>query len=223
MKKLFALFVAGCIVYTADAQFTSGQKMIGGQLGIGYNTSETQGTPGVETRSFQFSLSPSFSKFVSPTAFNTVGISYDYMHQRSAINTNGESVYDSNAFGLYVGHTQLAPLGRKFYFSMTGTAGAGFSTQRTRAVFSSNKTDGDGYNVYVRGGIGLLYQLNQRFLLSTQLNNLISLSYQHMKNTSYNGNNPPVIGRNNNIAFSTGLNGFSLNNIQVGVNYLLKK
>lgn len=220
MKKLFALIVAGCFVYTAEAQFSAGQKMIGGQLGIGYTSTET---PGVESRSFLFSLSPSFSKFVSPTAFNTVGIMYDYIHQRSGINTNDATLFDSNTFGLYIGHTKLAPLGSKFYFSMTGTAGAGFSTQRTRSVFSSNKTDGDGYNVYLRGGIGLLYQLNQRFLLSTQLNNLVSLSYQHTKNTSYNGNNPPFVGRNNSLAFSTGLNGFSLNNVQVGVNYLLKK
>jgi len=221
MKKLAFLLAAVCFVFAANAQFSAGQKMIGGQVSLGYNNIDFN-NPTVQKQNYtSINLSPVFSRFTSPTRITGFGLQYAYSQQKTGIGGPSEQTYHSHLIGAFVSQTKLQPLAKNIYFTLTGSAGANYQFQKTRNTVSAITVDGNGLAVYLRGGIGLLYQLNQRFLLSTQLNNLLSLEYGHGKSTTTNGN-VSTTGNSNWVGFSTGLNGFSLNSVGIGVNYLLK-
>jgi len=221
MKKTVCLLAAVCLVFAANAQFSAGQKMIGGQVSVGYSNTDFN-TPTVQKQNYTaVSLSPVFSKFTSPTRITGFGLQYAYSQQKTGIGGPSEQDYYSHLIGAFVSRTQLQPLAKKFYFTLTGSVGANYQFQKTRNTLPTTTVDTKGINVYLRGGIGLLYQLTPRFLLSTQLNNLVSLEFGHGKSTTTNGN-VSTTGTNNQVGFSTGLNGFSLNSVGIGVSYLLK-
>lgn len=221
MKKLCFVLASFCLVYAAEAQFSTGQRMIGGQLSVGYSNTDINTTPIQKQNSSSVSLSPTFYKFSSPTRLNGFGLQYSYAHQKTGIGSPSEQTYNSHLIGAFVSQTHLQPLAKKLYFTLSGTVGANYQFQKTSSTNSPNTTDTKGVNVYLRGGIGLLYQLNQRFVLSTQLNNLVSLEFGHNKSTTSNGTSS-VNSTTNQVGFSTGLNGFSLNSVGIGVSYLLK-
>ena len=216
-KILFVLLFS--VVSVCHAQFETGKKIIGGQMQLGfsnynYNPGSTTAT---EQHFSQFSTSLSLSRFKSPTLLNGFGISYVYNYN----NAIGNILDNSHTIGIFVNSTKLQPLANKFYLSFTGTAGAGYGFGKTNFVNSTNYTKSKGYNVYVSGGMGLLYQLNQRFLLSCGLTNLLNMSYNHGDITIYSGTNVNE-SKNNSVNLSSGLSGFSLNNLAVGVRYMLK-
>lgn len=221
MKKLCLLLTLLCFVYATEAQFSTGQRMIGGQLSVGYSNTDFNTTPIQKQNNSSVSISPVFSRFSSPTRINGFGLQYSYAHQKTGIGSPSEQTYNSHLIGAFVSQTHLQPLAKKLYFTLSGTAGAGYQFQKISSTSSPATTDIKGVNVYLRGGIGLLYQLNQRFVLSTQLNNLVSLEFGHGKTTNNNGT-VSTSNTTNQVGFSTGLNGFSLNSIGIGVSYLLK-
>lgn len=221
MKKSAFLLAALCFVFAANAQFSAGQKMIGGQVSVGYNNVDIN-TPTVQKQNYtSFNLSPIFSKFTSSTRITGFGLQYDYSQQKTGIGGPSEQSSRSHLIGAYISQTQLQPLAKRLYFTLTGSVGANYQFQKNQITFSPNTVDNKGFVVYLRGGIGLLYQLTPRFLLSTQLNNLLSLELGHGKSTVTSGN-VSTTGSSNRVGFSTGLNGFSLNSIGIGVSYLLK-
>lgn len=221
MKRFCFVLASFCLVYAAEAQFTTGQRMIGGQLSVGYSNMDINTPVTQKQNNTSVSFSPVFSKFSSPKRINGFGLQYSYSHQKSSNGSPSEQTYNSHLIGAFVSQTHLQPLAKKLYFTLSGTAGANYQFQKTRISSSTATVDTKGVNVSLRGGIGLLYQLNQRFLLSTQLNNLVSLEFGHGKSTNFNGTTS-VSSTTSQVGFSTGLNGFSLNSVGIGVSYLLK-
>lgn len=224
MKNAWFFTLLFFSVAVCDAQFQTGTKVISGQLGFSAsNNNNLSPTPGTEQRSTQFSTSFSLGRFKSPTVLNAFGIYYGYNHNHNNIGSPpDEQLYNSHNIGAFISSTKFKLLARKFYLSFTGTGGAGYVFSKTSYVANTaNYSKGDGYNLYVSGDMGLLYQLNERFLLNATLTNLISLSYRYGTNSNYSGTN---VSKTNNTSFNfnSGLNGFSLSNIGVGIRYILK-
>lgn len=211
-------------VTVCDAQFQTGKKVISGQLGFSAsNNNYLSPAPGTEQRSTQLSTSFSLGRFKSPTVLNAFGFYYGYNHNHSNIGSPlDEQLYNNHNIGAFISSTKFKLLARKFYLSFTGTAGAGYDFSKSSYMATSaNYSKGDGYNLYVSGDMGLLYQLNERFLLNATLTNLLNLSYHHGTNNNYSATN---VSRTNNSSFNfnSGLNGFSFNNIGIGIKYILK-
>lgn len=223
MKNTCLLLLLLIIVTVSHAQFQTGKKVIGGQIGIatGYNNYYNP-SPGIEDRNTQFSASLSLSRFKSPTLLNGFGFSYGYMHNRNNIGTPAdEQNYNAHTIGAFINSTKLVPLVRKLYLSFTGTVGAGYGFSKTDYVNTTSYRKREGYNLTVSGDMGLLYQLNERFLFTATLVNLANLSYSHYTNSNYSGATVSKINSSN-FALNSGLTGFSVNNISVGVRYILK-
>ena len=220
IKILFVLlFVA---VTVCRAQFETGKKVIGGQISIA--TSKTNNPsifPGNMQRSLSFSTSLSLSKFKTPLLLNGFGFNYDYSHYEYNPAFSGTRNIWNNNIGLFVNSMKLQLLARKIYLSYTGTAGAGYGFGKTTYGFGSNYSKTKGYTVYVSGGLGLLYQLNARFLLTASLSNLLNLSYNHGDVIEHSGTIDNTASTNS-INLSSGLNGFPLDFIGIGVKYMLK-
>lgn len=221
MKKSVCLLAAVCFVYVANAQFTKGEKMIGGQVSMGYNN-VTRSTPAIQKQhNFSAGLSPIFYRFINPNKVNGYGLSYFYSRQTTDIGLPIESNYQNHSVGAFFSQTKLQPIAKNVYFTLTGTVGANYQIQKNNSNVSTGYYDAKGFNIFLRGGIGLWYQLNQRFILTTQLNNLVSVEYGYIKTTNTNGSNT-TSSTTNGVGFTTGLNGFNLNSLGIGVNYLLK-
>lgn len=219
-KILFVLLFS--VVGVCQAQFETGKRVIGGQFGISFYNNNFNTTPATEQRSASISTSLSLSRFKSPTLLNGFGFYYVYYYGHSFIgNPTVEQKDYSHSIGAFINSTRLQPLARKLYLSFTGTAGAGYNFGKTNYTSNTNYTQTKGYNVYLSGGMGLLYQLNERFLLSCGLTNLLNLSYNYGNTSSYSGTSVNK-GTNSSINLSSGLSGFTLNNVAFGVRYMLK-
>jgi hypothetical protein len=100
--------------------------------------------------------------------------------------------------------------------------GAGLSFGKSHyTVATADNTTSTGYSFYMSGGMGLLYQLNQRLLLTGRMANLLNVSYNF---TRFTTNNATVTYHNNthNVQVGGGLNNFTLNTFVFGVKYILK-
>lgn len=221
MKKSFLFLTALCFVFAANAQFSAGQKMIGGQVSMGYSHVDRSTPPQQKQNSFSAGISPVFYRFISPNKVNGYGLNYFYSRQNTDIGIPAELNYQNHSVGAFFSQTQLQAIAQKLYFTLSGTVGANYQTQKNNSNVSTVTNDAKGFNLFLRGGIGLWYQLNQRFILTTQLNNLVSAEYSYNKTTNTNGSNTSA-GTTNGFGFTTGLNGFNLNSLGIGVNYLLK-
>jgi len=223
MKNTCLLLLLLSFVTVSHAQFQTGKKVIGGQIEIATLNNNYFSSPGSEQRVTQFSTSFSLSRFKSPTLLNGFGLTYSYNHAHNNIGSpTDDQVYYSHNIGAFISSTKLTPLAKKFYLTLTGNAGAGYGFSKTDHVPSTgNYSKGEGYNLYVSGDLGLLYQLNERFLFTATLTNLLNLSYHHGSTSNYSGTTVNKIN-NSSFGLSSGLTGFSVNNISVGVRYLLK-
>jgi hypothetical protein len=215
------------LISTASfSQFSSGQKMIGGSLGVNASHTNNQVYPpvyGNGNRSVSLGLGFSYEKFKSPNVFAGGGISYSYQDNRYSTGTPAETGNTTNGISLYVDKTRLETLARKFYLTFTGSAGVNLQfTKATDAATPVNQTKSQSYGADIAGSLGLLYQLNQRFLLNCTLNNLVAVNYQYSVGKTYAGNT--YTGKTNSSVFSlsTGLNGFNLYGISFGFRYLLR-
>ena len=218
MKKSIALIFCLLFFSFGNAQLNKGKKMIGWQLDVSVYNNNLGTSSSTEQHSSNFFTSVSFLKCKSPTLFTGFGITYSYNYNHMGIGTvNAEHIDRSQGVGLFVTGTRLVPIAKKVYVGFTGTGGGQYGYGKTIYTLNNTKTDGRSYTVYANGILGVFYQLNQRFLLNTNLINLVSLNF--FSNRIGSGASEV---RSNNFTFSSGLNGFSLNNVGIGVRYLLK-
>jgi len=150
------------------------------------------------------------------------GVQYSYSDARYNSGSSSQLENKNNVVGAFIELTKLQPLARKLYLSFSGIGGANYNIGDTYYP-NNTKSQTKGYNLYVNGGMGIWYQLTNRFVLTGNVSNLLSLSYGYGKTTSYLVNNTSVIeGNNTNFTLSTGLSNFSLGNFGFGVKYVLK-
>lgn len=209
MKNLLFLCICFCLVATTKAQFEKGQQVIAGQFSFNTQSTQTNSPSGVSNASDVFAAF-SYSRFSSPTTLKGFGINLVYGD--NSTNSIGNSV------GVFYNYTKLEKLANRFYLTFDGTAAVNYS----QGNFNPTKQTFIFSNVSLN--LGLLYHLNNRFLLSASLVNLASLSYSFSEtNTSMVGGTAVNIKRKG-FNFNSGLRGFNfINNVAFGFRYLLKK
>ena len=219
MKTKLTLLLLLLFASVVNAQFNSGQKMVGGQLGFGYYSND-QASNG-KFKSTSISSTISLAKFVSPSLFNEWGVnySYSYSHYPSNANNIDEKIYN-HSFSSYFSRTKLNSLGKNFFLGFTGTGAAQFQFGKNNYI-TGDYDKINSYQVSINGGMGLYYKLNRRFLLNCGLSNLLSLSFNHGETNSYSGSSS-INQTTSGINLSTGLSGFSFYNLNIGFRYLIK-
>ena len=182
--------------------------MIAGQFS--FNTQSTQfNSPSGFSNASDVFAAFSYSSFSSPTTLKGFGI--NLLYGDNSTNNIGNSV------GVYYKYTKLEKLANRFFLTFDGTAAINYS----QGNFNPTKQTYIFSNVSLN--LGLLYHLNNRFLLSASLVNLASLSYSFSEtNTSMVGGTA-VNTKRKGFNFNSGLSGFNLNNVAFRFKYLLKK
>lgn len=221
MKKNLLFFCLLLTIITCDAQFQAGQKAIGGQVSLNLYDNNTGSLPTPGQRSTSFSTSLSLSHFKTPTVSKGLGIFYNHLHSRGNIGGTNELTSSANSIGVFVNTSKLQTLTKNFYLAFTGTAQGAYTFSTSKLTVLPAKNETSGYNIGLSGSLGLLYQLNQQFLLTCDLNNLLGVSYGHVNYKSVGVANG-YDNHSNTFTFSSGLSGFSLNTLSVGIKYLLK-
>ncbi len=226
MKKTVSFLLFACVGFgSASAQFSAGKKMIGGQ--ISFSTSRADQTPAIPvssiTKSNSFGANLSLSKFTSASRVFGMGIQYQYTDYRYNPGASGtlQEVKNNNT-GIYAEVTRLHPIVKKLSLAFTGTAGFLY-TSSTNYLNDVRSSDSKGYDININGGMGLWYELSNRFLLTCNVNNLLSVGYYHGRSNAYSANGTVASqGTGSGFNLTTGLNSFSLGNIGFGVRYLLR-
>lgn len=212
MKHLYLAVCCLCVGLISHAQFNKGQRMIGGM--IYYNSSVNQST-NFYNNNASFGTQISYSKFLSPMSFYSIGLSYNYYGN----NNNNQS----NGYGLNYGYSQLQTLAKKFYLGISGSGSTSLNNSNIYNSLGTISSKTNGWAIEANGTVGLYYQWNKRFLLSTNLINLVTIRYsQNQRKTLDANNNLTNSDSDRNWSINTGLSGFSFNNLNVGIKYLLK-
>jgi hypothetical protein len=224
MKNILLITLFVCAAFFANAQFTTGEKQIAGQLGFGFNESNIGNGTSVSSNTFNVRFSPSFSRFKSPTLMTGAGLYYYYNRTHISIgNPLDDRIQPYHSFGVFMNRTKLEPLAKKFYFTYTGTASIGYQLSHPYYVSSGSATWQDSYGATVSCSIGLLYDLNSRFLLSFELSNVLALSYNRSIERGSLSNGTEYKTFSSSFGLSTNLAGFTLSNVVFGIRYRLKK
>lgn len=212
MKQIYLAVCCVCIGLFSHAQFNKGQRMIGGLF---YLTATDNQANSTLIDNITFGTLLSYSKFKSPMSFYSIGVSYNY---------SGNKNYSySNGFGLNYGYTQLQTLAKKFYLGISGSGSTNFNYNNSYNLSGNTSSKSIGWGIEANGSVGLFYQLNNRFLLTTNLINLVTISYGQQRYQYIDANNNITSTENGSSwRINTGLTGFSLMNIGIGVKYLLK-
>lgn len=196
----------------SHAQFSKGQRMIGG---IFYLTiSDFQSTSNKIDNS-SYGTQVSYSKFVNPMSFYSVGVNYNYY---------GNSINNqSYGYGINYGYTQLQTLAKKLYLGISGSGSTNLNFVNNYNSFGTINSKSTGLAIDAIGSVGLIYQWNNRFIFSTNLINLVTIRYSQNQRKTLDANNILSNSESDrNWSINTGLSGFSFNNLSVGIKYLLK-
>ena len=211
--KTFLLILICFVSISGFAQFEKGQQMIDGQFSF-YSQNNQANSFNPKTNSSSINTSLGLSHFTSPNTIQGFGINLGY-------GDNGINYIYNNA-GLFYQCTKLENLAKKLYLSFGGNAALNYSQStnfNTITGFYKNKQTS--FTPAISLNMGLLYQLNKRFLISTQLLNIASLSYSFGSSDNYNSPTSFNTTKYNTVSFNTGLNGYNLNSISFGFKYLL--
>lgn len=219
MKNVYLLAAMLLTVSISNAQLVTGSKLLGGGFNLNFaNSNNTITNPGVDQRSSYVSLQISLMKVRNPRLLSGFGVTFFYNHVK-----NMPGNYKANGYGAgaFYAITKLVPLAEKFSLALTGSAGADYLFGRTYTNIAANYDRYRSYNAGLNGNLGLWYQLNQRLVFTSDLSNLFGLNYSHSSTDSYAGS---VVNTSeiNSIGLRSGLSGFSLGAITVGLKYILK-
>ena len=216
--KNYLLFLCLITGYTTNAQFNSGQKIIGGQMNLSITNYDATNSLGLNQKSTFGSVNLSLSKFKSPLRLIGFGIQYSYSDARYNNNNSSSPIENkNNVLGAFLELTKLQPIAKKLYLSFSGMGGINYSINDT--YYGNNtRSQTNGYGLYVNGGMGIWYNLTNRFILTGYVSNLFAVNYGFGKSTSYAANNTSVTdGTSNSFSITTGFSSFSLGNFGFGV------
>ncbi len=222
MKKITLLFVLAFAITIVKAQFEVGQKIVSGTLGISGNNYKTNdSTSGfAKQNNTNFNIGFSIGKFKTANHATGFGISLMNGYSNSQnFNTNASIKQNNYTIAANYFSTYYHSFGKSFLVWLNWNTGLsyGFSNYNQTSATSSSKSNSFGISSSLNPGIS--YRINDRFLLNAALNNFLSLSYNHSKNT--NSNYPSINNeyKQNNFALNTNM---SLTNINIGISYLMK-
>lgn len=230
MNKTFTFFtVLYFISQPAFAQFTKGQKLVGGNISFATNSGSY--TPNFDNRNVYHNsttvigVNPSIAKFSSATTLYGLGIVYYFNHyfNKEEAPDNGNSFKDnSHSGGINIFFQRFIPLGKNFFFTIF-SGGTALYTYEKRADFVSKATSKiKGYSIAANLAPGLSYKINKRFLFDAFLNNLLYAGYQHSTTTLNYPQPHETKTRNNSFVLLTSLSNTNVGNIGLGFRWLLK-
>lgn len=222
MKKIFTL--ASFIILAANfshAQFTPGQKVLGGNLGFSTGKSEYPFSSPNSSSYTNFSVNPSIATFKKANVLQGVSLSYDFRQEKNRSSNNSVNKINNHSVGIGFFRQRFFPLAPKLYFTVNGSIGASYNFGKGTTILPNlptSETLYSGYGVGFGVSPGLSYQLSKRVLFDAGLSNLLSVSFSH--NQAKSGS---LKSTSNQFNLSSSLSNTNLGSVSLGFRLLLKK
>lgn len=226
MKTTF--LIGSLLLTTASfAQFNKGDHLINGSVGLGSSSTRITGTSASDlTKGSGVNLNLSVSTFSSNLVRNTFGFYVSNNVAKRNLNSPPMATVNSSLdYGVFFSRAKLLPIAKSLYLNFPFTVSAGLTNAKSEIGGSSgseNRTKGFAANLGVSAG--LLYQLNNRWVLTLSLPELLSVGYSTNKSSSYtNGvlQNPGL--RSSSFALNGGIGDRSLGGLSVGFGYIIPR
>jgi hypothetical protein len=218
MKKIVTLIFSSLLIITASAQFQKGNKVLGFGLNIQNGIDNTL-YPASETTNKGFSLggTVSLARAKSESRINGFTVTAGYGKSKYKSTTPFASEQFSESFDAGVGYfmRKYKPLGKNFFVFGEAQASLNYNRQIRRAI--QNNTDQNSYQGTIGIYPGVAYKWNDRFLLEIRFSDFAALSYNYSERKY---SNEKTYSRNASFGTSLGL-GY-LNNIGIGIRWIIK-
>ncbi len=226
MKKIIILFCIIINLNNAYAQFEKDSKWIAGSFNFSFENFENSNT--VKSNSFGIGVRPTFSQFKSDKKMNSFFIGYSIGRLKNEQASNFISKTTTQSFSIGFGNSYLNPLFGKVYSTINTNYFFNYSyekqeSQNTNVIPNQvGSTIQNLYSLNFNIGLGLIYKVNNKFAVSTSINNLLYTSlYTNNQKVNSTGN-PELTMKSSGVQGGFGLSGFNLGNLQFGLMYRLK-
>lgn len=213
MKQLVTL---GLLFLFTDlqAQFNSGQKLLGGSMSF---YSVTQSSVG-ETKNTAVAFSPTIAKFTSSNVLKGIGVYYRYSQSENILAGNTQTKSTNHEMGLSIFSQRFYSLGKDFYFTLNKAGRVGYVTGKS--FDGTNDSRNKGFSVSGSLTPGISYRIHERLLLDLSINDLIGVYYNYSESVvDLPGSSKST---NNSFGFATSLQNGMLSNVGVGFRWFLK-
>jgi len=220
MKTLYLILASSFFISISQAQFTKGDKLLGGSFGIGYGSSKTGDADKNTQKGFSIGLSPSYAWFTSSTTALGFKLNGSYGHSKSD-GTLPTSSGHSSAYGGSLFFQKYKNLDSRLSLYAEFGASGSYSSSTSKTLYSgqTSESKGSSWNAGVYVTPGILYKLTQRLLLDVSLNSLLSFNYGKGKSSDQNGNSYKSSGFSIGSSFN---NSSTATGVGVGFKWLLK-
>lgn len=218
MHKLYLALALICCTSIAKAQFSAGDRLLGGSVSF----NGQKGTPsGSDSKQFNFGIAPSFTHFKSATKADGVRFNVNYGEQKIVTGVNYQKA-DNLGLGLTFFNQRYFTLGKGFYFLVEKGITAGYTFSKVRqSAFAINeiKTQGFSGTLYLRPAVG--HKITDRLFINLDLGNLAALTYGHTKTENTVGSTTTT-DKNDAVSFYSTLNNLSLGDVAITFAWKLK-
>ena len=232
MRKTFSLFTLAFLTsLSLSAQFTQGQKLIGGSVSFStvsgdFAQNSFNNNSINRTSNTGLGINISAAKFISPKTTWGVGLLYSYTRYivDQEVPAQGNNFkYALHSGGVNVFSQRFITLGNNFFFTILGGGTVSYNYNRQADLVSKATSKTKGYSVDAALTPGLTYKINNRFLFDAFLNNFISASFQHVEGKSNYPLPQEAKTHSNGFYITTSLSNTSLGNVGLGFRWLLKR
>ncbi|HEX6914437.1 MAG TPA: hypothetical protein VF145_04310 [Chitinophagaceae bacterium] len=179
MKQILLMLPVFAFVTSARAQFTKGDRYLGGYASFNYSNDDLNTSNG--QKNFYIAFSPSFTRFKTDRKATGFRFTLGYENNKTKF-TFGEQkredwLAQAGLFGL-----RIFPLGKGFYLSTEAGGNIGYRNSNNTTVAAPGDRDKrNEYNVngYFTPGLG--YKLTDRLVLGVNLNSVVGIGYSHVE------------------------------------------
>lgn len=181
-----------------------GDYIIGGTLGFNLNSSPNLG---LKSRSMNFSIAPSFGKFISEKYLLHGGLGYSFNNSYSSSTNNDFIKSMSHGINLRFGITRFMPISEKLFFTADAFIGTGIGFGKTKSSMFESMNQLRNINATIGIAPGLAYFINSQWMIYSNIG-LLNYTISHDSNAKRTTQ-------------SVNLN-LSANSFKIGVNYIFK-
>lgn len=202
----------------SEAQFTAGQKLLGGNLSFGTSSASGESNP---PKNWGITVSPKVGFVKDKNTVYGFSVSYNFTGYKSS-GAPAQEYKTRSTFanaGFYV--QKIKWLGEKWFIYGEGGVTGGFNNQKafyTEDKNRKNKADGWNAGIYITPGVS--YMVTKKLLLDVRLQQLLyaGFSKQTVKNTE---SDITYYSSGEHFTVSSDLNNTTLGNIGIGFRLIL--
>ncbi len=216
MQKFLTLIVFSIFVFTANAQFQKGNKVLGAGLNFQTGGSKSSSASDKYTSTgTNISLDLGFA--TKPNRINGFFLNAGYGKSKYENSPTPSADYASENFNAGAGYfsKMYKPLGKGFFVYAEGRGGLNYLKQNNT---NNSNPDYSQYSVNVGLYPGLAYKWNNHFMLDVRFADFASLGYYIRKTQTNSGSD--ITEYNFSLNSSLGL-GY-LSNIGIGARWIIK-